>query len=321
MTSPSSSRSAAADRRAGPRATVVLAHRPVPDVPSALPLHLRRQVADRAGHLPVVRHLDPRGAGVLPRPQALRPAVARRNCCSSSTSTGTAAAIRRSRGTSSCGLPAGQDVLRRYHRRVGDDYRPAAETEEWFELPIDDAPSWWAASTASTSTTAATSGSWTTRPASCVTSTAVKRSLQLAIYALACEHLYGRLPATVSLDFVVAGTEVGSRSRTSTWSPPARRWSTRPRQCWTERYEPTPMRLCDWCDHRALPRLGRAGAGRLRARRGPTAPVAAAGRTRRGRVARPRGSRESRPPATAGPRRRSGRVRPARRRGCPHGKR
>jgi putative RecB family exonuclease len=143
-------------------------------------------------------------------------------------------------------------VLTRYHRRVGDAYRPAADTEKWFELPIGD--------------TAVVVGSidrvdvddegdyhvvdYKTGKLRDVQ--AVRKSLQLALYALACEHLYGRLPASVSLDFVVAGTEVrvpvdeldldGARQAVLDTADAVL----------AERYEPNPTRLCDWCDHRAL---------------------------------------------------------------------
>ncbi len=81
---------------------------------------------------------------------------------------------------------------------------------------------------------------------------AVRRSLQLAIYALACEHLYGGLPVAVTLDFVVAGLQVrvptseidldGAREEVARVATAVR----------DERFEPTPNRLCDWCDYRAL---------------------------------------------------------------------
>ena len=145
-----------------------------------------------------------------------------------------------------------QDVLRRYHRRVRDDYRPAAETEKWFELPVgehatvvgsidridvDDDGAYHVVDYKT--------GKLRDRQH-------VRRSLQLAIYALACEHLFGALPASVSLDFVVAGTEVRVPLDELDLDAARRAVDDTARAVLAEAYEPAPSRLCDWCDHRAL---------------------------------------------------------------------
>lgn len=145
-----------------------------------------------------------------------------------------------------------QDVLRRYHRRVADDYRPAAETEKWFELPIgehatvvgsidridvDDDGAYHVVDYKT--------GKLRDRQQ-------VRRSLQLAIYALACEHLYGQLPATVCLDFVVAGTEVRVPLADLDLDAAREAVDDTARAVLAEEWTPTPTRLCDWCDHRAL---------------------------------------------------------------------
>jgi len=81
----------------------------------------------------------------------------------------------------------------------------------------------------------------------------VARSLQLAIYALACEDLYGHLPATVTLQFVAAGgvsvtvpvEEVdvaGVPARVAAAAARVRAGDDRP----------TPNNLCGWCDFRAI---------------------------------------------------------------------
>lgn len=143
-------------------------------------------------------------------------------------------------------------VLTRYHQRVGDAYRPAADTEKWFELPVGD--------------TAVVVGSidridvddagdyhvvdYKTGKLRDVES--VRKSLQLALYALACEHLYGRLPASVSLDFVVAGTEVRVPVEELDLAAAKQAVLDTADAVLAERYEPNPTRLCDWCDHRAL---------------------------------------------------------------------
>lgn len=84
----------------------------------------------------------------------------------------------------------------------------------------------------------------------------VAGSLQLAIYALACQELYGRLPATVTLDFVLVGLPVAvdvadldlDAARRSVADAVAAVRSGLATDAWA----PTPNRLCDWCDFRAI---------------------------------------------------------------------
>jgi putative RecB family exonuclease len=146
-----------------------------------------------------------------------------------------------------------QEVLLRFHAREAPRFRLPADTEKWFEVPfageatvvgsidrvdVDDGGSLEVIDYKTSKRVRDRS--------------AVRRSLQLAIYALACEHLYGRLPAAVTLDFVVAGVTVRvgtdeidlDRARVE-----VRRVADAVR---AGAYEPTPNRLCDWCDYRAL---------------------------------------------------------------------
>lgn len=145
----------------------------------------------------------------------------------------------------------GQDVLRRYHRRVTGSYRLPVATEAWFELPFDDA-------VVVGSIDRVDDDDGVLRVVDYKTNKRVKdrdrvkHSLQLSIYALACEHLYGDLPATVALDFVVAGREIvvdvadldldAAREAVAQTAAAVR----------AAAYEPTPMRLCDWCDFRPV---------------------------------------------------------------------
>ncbi len=145
-----------------------------------------------------------------------------------------------------------QDVLRRYHRRVRDDYRPAAETEKWFELPVGDHATVVGSidridvdDDGAYHVVDYKTGKLRDRQQ-------VGRSLQLAIYALACEHLFGALPASVSLDFVVAGTEVRVPLDELDLDGARQAVEDTARAVLDEAYEPTPSRLCDWCDHRGL---------------------------------------------------------------------
>ncbi|MEX0836435.1 MAG: PD-(D/E)XK nuclease family protein, partial [Nitriliruptor sp.] len=80
----------------------------------------------------------------------------------------------------------------------------------------------------------------------------VASSLQLSIYALACRHLYGALPATVSLDFVVAGVEVVATLDELDLDAARQAVLDTAAAVRAEAYEPRPNPLCDWCDFRAL---------------------------------------------------------------------
>ncbi len=146
-----------------------------------------------------------------------------------------------------------QEVLRRYHRRVAPTYRLPASTEAWFELPIG-----YEAVVVGSIDRVDVDDDGRFHVVDYKTNRKVKDrrrvagSLQLAIYALACRHLFGSLPATVSLDFVVAGVPVvvpledidldGARQTILDTAEAVR----------AERFAPTPNPLCDWCDFRSV---------------------------------------------------------------------
>jgi putative RecB family exonuclease len=146
-----------------------------------------------------------------------------------------------------------QDVLRRFHQRAAATYRLPADTEAWFELPVD-----YEAVVVGSIDRVDVDDDGRLHVIDYKTNRKVKNrqrvagSLQLSIYALACRHLYGRLPATVCLDFVVPGVEVrvdvddldldGAREAVLATAAAVR----------AERYDPTPNPLCDWCDFRSL---------------------------------------------------------------------
>lgn len=146
-----------------------------------------------------------------------------------------------------------QDVLRRYYQRVIGDFRLPLATEQWFDMPMGN--------------NVTIVGSIdrvdvdddgdlhvidykTNRKAK--TYQDVSRSLQLSLYALACDYLYGRLPATVALDFVVPGVSVavpvaeldldGARTTVLETAEAIR----------AGRFAPEPNPLCNWCDFQAL---------------------------------------------------------------------
>lgn len=146
-----------------------------------------------------------------------------------------------------------QDVLRRYYQRVVDDFRLPLATEQWFDMPMGN--------------NVTIVGSIdrvdvdddgglhvidykTNRKAK--TYRDVSRSLQLSLYALACEYLYGRLPKSVALDFVVPGVSIAvpvseldlDKARTTVLeTAEAIRAAA---------FTPEPNPLCNWCDFQAL---------------------------------------------------------------------
>jgi putative RecB family exonuclease len=80
----------------------------------------------------------------------------------------------------------------------------------------------------------------------------VRDSLQLAIYALATEHLFGSLPGSVALDFVVPGVTVRVPvEELDLASVPSRLVDVAARIRAGED-TPVPHRLCDWCDFRSI---------------------------------------------------------------------
>lgn len=146
-----------------------------------------------------------------------------------------------------------QQVLTRYRRRVADTYRLPASTEAWFELPIG-----YEAVVVGSIDRVDVDDEGRFHIIDYKTNRKVQdrgrvaRSLQLAIYALACRHLFGSLPATVCLDFVVPGVPIevpieeidldGARDTILATAAAIRE----------QAFEPTPNPLCDWCDFRSV---------------------------------------------------------------------
>ncbi len=146
-----------------------------------------------------------------------------------------------------------QDVLRRFHAREEPRYRLPADVEKWFEVPFGaDAVVVGSIDRVDVHDDGSLEVIDYKTNRRVKDRDRVRGSLQLAIYALACEHLYGRLPVAVTLDFVVAGLNVrvpteemdldGAREAVAEVAAAVR----------SERFPPTPGRLCAWCDYRAL---------------------------------------------------------------------
>lgn len=146
-----------------------------------------------------------------------------------------------------------QDVLRQHHARHAPSYRPAVACEEWFEIDLGDD----VVVVGSIDHVAKTERDgigivdWkTNRKAK--PRRYVEDSLQLAVYALAAKHLWGVDPEWVALDFVVPGVRVTverERIDTDAALQTLRETAERLRE---GAFAPTPNRLCDWCDFRAV---------------------------------------------------------------------
>jgi RecB family exonuclease len=145
-----------------------------------------------------------------------------------------------------------QDVLRRHHARHARTFVPAVACEQWFELDLGDDVTVVGSIDHVARTPAGGLGiiDWKTnrraRPREYV-----KGSLQLAVYALATVELWGVEPEWVALDFVVPGVRVTvSRDEIDTGAAGRTMRETADR-IRAEAFEPTPSRLCNWCDWRA----------------------------------------------------------------------
>ncbi len=147
----------------------------------------------------------------------------------------------------------GQQVLRRYHRRVASSYRLPAATEAWFELPVEHE-----AVVVGSIDRVDVDDEGRFHVVDYKTNRRVRDraqvagSLQLAIYALACRHLYGALPATVSLDFVVAGIEVRVALEELDLEAAREAVLDTAARLRTGEDGPVPGPLCGWCDHRTI---------------------------------------------------------------------
>ncbi|MFP4312153.1 MAG: RecB family exonuclease [Nitriliruptoraceae bacterium] len=146
-----------------------------------------------------------------------------------------------------------QEVLRRYHDRGPLAGRRVVATEAWFEVPF----AYEAVVVGSIDRVDLDENgdlhvvdyktSRRARPRA-----EVAASLQLSLYALACRTLYGRLPATVALDFVVPGVTVAVETSELDLDGARQAVLDTAAQIRAERFPATPNRLCDWCDHRAV---------------------------------------------------------------------
>ncbi len=146
-----------------------------------------------------------------------------------------------------------QDVLRRHHAQHAPSFRPAAAVEQWFDVDLGDRIRVRGFIDCVLPTEGGGFGiiDWkTNRKAK--PREQVEGSLQLALYALAARELWGRDPDWVALEFVVPGMRVDvpiDRIDVDNAVAEVRRVAEAIR---AERFEPTPNRLCGWCDFRSI---------------------------------------------------------------------
>lgn len=147
-----------------------------------------------------------------------------------------------------------RDVVRRFHQRlVTEGFRLPAATEAWFELPVgEDIIVVGAIDRVDVDDQGVLHvvDYKTNRRAR--TQAQVRSSLQLAIYALATEALFGRRPETVALDFVVPGIRVDVPVRSLDLAAVPERISNVAQRIRAGEDTPTPHRLCDWCDFQSI---------------------------------------------------------------------
>lgn len=144
-----------------------------------------------------------------------------------------------------------KDTLLRYRdrlRRTG--IRPSAGIEAWFELEFEEAVVVGAIDRIEVDEAGALHVIDYKTNQRAKSRRQVAGSLQLAIYALACEHLYGSLPATVALDFVFVGTEVRVPIDELDLDAVPDRVREAARRVRSGDDAPNPNPLCPWCDFR-----------------------------------------------------------------------
>jgi len=147
-----------------------------------------------------------------------------------------------------------REIIARFYGRVqAEGFRLPAAVEAWFELPFeDDVVVIGAIDRVDVDADGALHviDYKTNRKAK--SQRQVASSLQLAIYALATQELYGRAPATVALDFVVPGVRVGVPLVDLDVDGVAQRVAHTARRIRAKEDTPTPNRLCDWCDYKPI---------------------------------------------------------------------
>lgn len=151
-----------------------------------------------------------------------------------------------------------RDVLARHHERFAGTYTPPAAVEQWFEIPLPDDITVVGSIDLVIATPAhgdrASGGlgivDWKTNRRA-HTRSEVAANLQLAIYALAAEHLWGQQPEWVALDFVVPGVRVTVPREEIDVEAAVTAVRETAAAIRAEEYPLRPSGLCAWCEFRA----------------------------------------------------------------------
>lgn len=146
-----------------------------------------------------------------------------------------------------------QDVVRRHHERFAPTYVPAVACEAYFELDLGSDVQVVGVVDHVARTPSGGLGilDWKTNRRA-KTRADVRGSLQLAIYAMAAVELWGHDPEWVALDFVVPGVRVTVAREDIDVEAARETILSTAELVRAEAFEPTPNRLCGWCDYRAL---------------------------------------------------------------------
>ena len=145
-------------------------------------------------------------------------------------------------------------IVTELHARIEQDgFRLPAAVEAWFELPFDgDIVVVGAIDRIDADTEGALHVIDYKSNRRARTRAQVRSSLQLALYALATKELYGQLPKTVGLDFIVPGVMVVVPIDELDLASVPSRLADVAQRIRSGEDVPTPNRLCDWCDFKAI---------------------------------------------------------------------
>lgn len=146
-----------------------------------------------------------------------------------------------------------QDVLRRFHARESVRYRLPADVEKWFSVPFGaDAVVMGSIDRIDVDDAGRLEVIDYKTNKRVKDRERVRSSLQLSIYALACEHLYGRLPAAVTLYFVVPGVRVRVASDEIDFDAARQAVARVAAGVRAGYFDPAPSHACNWCEFRQL---------------------------------------------------------------------
>ncbi|MFN2555427.1 MAG: RecB family exonuclease [Nitriliruptorales bacterium] len=146
-----------------------------------------------------------------------------------------------------------QDVLRRFHARESRHYRLPADVEKWFCVPFGaDAVVMGSIDRVDVDDNGSLEVVDYKTNKRVKDRGRVRSSLQLSIYALACEYLYGRLPSAVTLYFVVPGVRVRVATAEIDFDAARQAVARVAAAVRAGCFDPAPSQACNWCEFRQL---------------------------------------------------------------------